>query len=77
MIFMCKKYRLHINVQYMEACLIWLLDHKRPFYLCGDKGYPLLLWLMTLHKEKREVHSILELLYHHKHKKGQLRMHLA
>ncbi len=66
-----KKYRLHINVQYMGACLTWLLDHKRPFYLCGDKGYALLLWLMTLHKEKREVHSILELLYHHKHKKGQ------
>jgi hypothetical protein len=27
---------------------------------------------MTLHKEKWEVHSILELLYYHKRKKGQL-----
>jgi len=54
-----KKYRLHLNVQYMGACLTWLLGHKMPFYLCGDTGYPLLLWLMTLHKEKWEVHSIL------------------
>jgi hypothetical protein len=64
MIFMClKKYKLHINGQYIGACLTWLLGHKRPFYLCGNKGYPLLLCLMTLHKENWEVHLILELLY--------------
>jgi hypothetical protein len=42
-----------------------------PPYLLGDKRYPLLLWLMTLHKEDGEVHSILELLYNCKQKKGR------
>jgi len=42
-----------------------------PPYLLGDKRYPLLLWLMTLHKEDGEAHSILELLYNCKHKKGR------
>jgi hypothetical protein len=42
-----------------------------PPYLLGDKRYPLLPWLMTLHKEDGEVHSILQLLYKRKHKKGR------
>jgi hypothetical protein len=51
-----------------------LLGHKMesPPYLLGDKGYPLFPWLMTLHKEDGEVHSILELLYNHKRNCGRL-----
>jgi len=40
--------------------------------LLGDKGYPFLLWLVTSHKKDGEVHSILELLYNCKHKRGRL-----
>jgi hypothetical protein len=45
---------------------------ESPPYSLGDKGYPLLPWLMTLHKEDGEAHLILELLYNHKHKRGRL-----
>jgi hypothetical protein len=40
-------------------------------YLLGDKGYSLLSWIMTPHKEGQQ-HSMLELLYNRKHKQGQL-----
>jgi hypothetical protein len=42
-----------------------------PPYLLGNKGHPLLPWLMTPHKENGEVHLVLQLLYIHKHKKGR------
>jgi hypothetical protein len=38
-----------------------------PPYLLRDKGYPLLPWLTTLHKENGEHHLVLEILYNHKH----------
>lgn len=42
-----------------------------PPYLLRDKGYPLLPWFMTSHKENGKHHSILEILYNHKHKCGR------
>jgi hypothetical protein len=45
---------------------------ESPPYLLGDKGYPLLLWPMTLHKKDGEAHLILKLLYNQKHKRGRL-----
>lgn len=41
-------------------------------YLHGVMGYPLLPWFMTLHKENKKHHSILELLYNCKDKWGKL-----
>lgn len=38
-------------------------------HLLGDKGYPLISWIMTPYKEKGKF-SILELLYNMKHKRG-------
>jgi hypothetical protein len=40
--------------------------------LLGDMKYPLLSWLMTLHKEDGEAHLILKLFYNCKHKRGRL-----
>jgi len=40
-------------------------------YLLGDKGYPLICWIMTPFKEEGQ-HSILKLLYNRKHKRGKL-----
>jgi len=34
-------------------------QHGLPPYLFEDKGYPLLFWLITPHKEDGEHHSIL------------------
>jgi hypothetical protein len=42
-----------------------------PPYLLGDKGYPLINWIMMPFKEEGQ-HSILELLYNRKHKQGRL-----
>jgi hypothetical protein len=36
----------------------------------GDKGYPLISWIMMPFKEEMQ-HSILKLLYHRKHKRGK------
>jgi hypothetical protein len=43
-----------------------------PPYLLGNMKYPLLSWLMTLHKEDGEVHLVLELFYNRKHNRGRL-----
>ncbi len=40
-------------------------------YLLNDKGYPLICWIMTPFKKEGQ-HSILELLYNRKHKRGKL-----
>jgi hypothetical protein len=37
-------------------------------YLLGDKGYFLLLWILTTHKEGQQ-HFVLEFLYNRKHKR--------
>jgi Ca2+-dependent lipid-binding protein len=47
-------------MQCMGDFLTWLLGYKM--------GATLLLKLITLHKENKEGHSILELLYKFKHK---------
>jgi hypothetical protein len=38
--------------------------------MLGDKGHPLLPWLITPHKERKH-HTVLKLYYNHKHKKGR------
>jgi hypothetical protein len=61
-----------INVQYIRVFWHGIGSQDGiPPYLFTDKGYPLLLWLVTSHKEDGEVHSILELLYNRKHKRGR------
>jgi hypothetical protein len=57
-----------------EVSFTWLLGHmmESPPYLLGVEGHPLLSWLMTLHKEDGEVHSIFKLLYNCKYKRGRL-----
>lgn len=44
-------------------------DEGFPPYLLGDKGYPLLQYIMTPHREGRL--TILEQLYNRKHKRGR------
>jgi hypothetical protein len=40
-------------------------QHEFPHYILGDKGYPLISWIMTPFKEDVN-HTILELLYNKK-----------
>jgi hypothetical protein len=68
---------LHRYVLYKQVQLHGLFDITRGSckdeilpYLFGDKGYPLINWIMTPFKED-EQHNILELFYNIKHKKGQ------
>jgi hypothetical protein len=46
------------------------LDGVHP-YFWGDKGYPLINWVMTPFKEEGQ-HTILKLLCNKKHKRGQV-----
>jgi hypothetical protein len=61
---------------YIKAQLIVLFDiargsqHEFPLYILGDKGYPLISWIMTPFKEDVN-HTILKFLYNKKHKRGQ------
>jgi hypothetical protein len=48
------------------------LQDRMSLYIFGDKHYPPFFWFMTSHKENQEQHSMLELLYNHKHKKRRL-----
>jgi hypothetical protein len=41
-----------------------------PPYLLGDKGYPLLDWLVTPHEEESN-HNVLQQLFNRKHKRGR------
>ncbi len=54
-----KKSKLYQHVIH-RVSFTWLLGHKMesPPYLLEDKGYPLLVWLMTLHKEDGEAYLI-------------------
>ncbi len=45
-------------------------QHEFPHYILGDKGYPLISWIMTPFKEDAN-HTILKFLYNKKHKRGQ------
>jgi hypothetical protein len=76
---------LHRFLLYKQVQLHGLFDIIRgsckdiiPPYLLGDKGYPLIIWIMMPFKKDGQ-HNILELLYNIKHKKADLwlRMHLA
>jgi hypothetical protein len=44
-----------------------------PPYIMGDKGYPLISWIMIPFKEERHL-FVLELLHNKKHKRGHLVM---
>jgi hypothetical protein len=46
------------------------LDGVHPYFL-GDKGYPLINWVMTPLKEEGQ-HTIFKLLCNKKHKRGQV-----
>jgi hypothetical protein len=45
-------------------------QHEISLYILGDKGYPLISWIMTPFKEDAN-HTILKFLYNKKHKRGQ------
>jgi hypothetical protein len=64
---MCK-FDLYINAQYKGLIEVNRGSNGFLLYLLGDKGYPLILWIMTQFKEEGQ-HTILEL-FNRKHKKG-------
>jgi hypothetical protein len=45
-------------------------QHEISLYILGNKGYPLISWIMTPFKEDAN-HTILKFLYNKKHKRGQ------
>jgi MoaA/NifB/PqqE/SkfB family radical SAM enzyme len=66
---------LHMFALYKHAQNEGLFDPNKgvdgfPLYLLGDKGYTLITWIMTPFKKEGE-HSILDLLYNRKHKRGR------
>jgi hypothetical protein len=63
---------LYIHAQYKknQNANRGTLNGYFPPCLVGDKGYPLISWIMTLLKKKGQ-HFILELLYNKKHKHGR------
>jgi hypothetical protein len=63
-----RKFDLYINAQYKGLIEVNRGSNGFFLYLLGDKGYPLILWIMTQFKEE-EQHTILEL-FNRKHKKG-------
>ncbi len=67
---------LHMFALYKHVQNQGLFDPRKgvngfPSYLLGDKGYPLITWIMTPFKKEGQ-HSILEILYNRKHKRGRL-----
>ncbi len=65
------KYGLYRNAQYhgLFASTNSTFQHGFPPYFLSDKGYPLILWIMTPFKEEGQ-HTIVESLYNQKHKQG-------
>jgi hypothetical protein len=71
----CCAHLLYIGKHNTMVCLIWLkiLTNLFPPYIMGDKGYPLISWIMTPFKEEGHL-FVLELLHNKKHKRGHLVM---
>jgi hypothetical protein len=65
---------LHRSTLYQHIQFHGLFDNKGVDgvlpYLLSDNDYPLICWIMTPFKEEGQ-HSILELFYNWKHKKGK------
>jgi len=67
---------LHMFALYKHAQNQGLFDPRKgvdgfSLYLLGDKGYTLITWIMTPFKKEGQ-HSILDILYNRKHKRGRL-----
>jgi hypothetical protein len=62
-------YRWVLNGGFLHGCLERTTDI--PPYILGDKGYPLLPWLLTSFKDGRRQRTVLELLYQEYHSRGR------